>query len=178
MSESSENETRTGDRAKASVTVKVGIDEAFRLFTEEIDQWWRRGLRYRVAGLRRGFLCIEPQVGGRLFESFEDELGDTRVIETGRVRIWEPPRRVVLEWRNANFAPDERTEVEVRFEPAASGTLVSVTHRGWSRLRPDHPARHDLDPPAFVRATGLWWGELLSALRTHTASGTTERESV
>jgi hypothetical protein len=40
-----------------------------------------------------------------------------------------------------------------------------VTHRGWSRIRPDHPARHDLEVAAFVRMMGLWWGDLLTSLR-------------
>jgi hypothetical protein len=73
----------------------------------------------------------------------------------------------VFEWRAANFAPSEKTEVEVSFEPSASGTLVTVTHRGWSRIRPDHPARHGEDVPAFLRTLGLWWRDLVNALREH-----------
>ena len=88
----------------------------------------------------RGIVCIEPGVGGRLFESFETDAGE-RVVPMGQVRVWEPPQRLVFEWRAINFAPHEHTEVEVRFEPTSRGTLVTVVHRGWSALRADHPVR-------------------------------------
>jgi len=162
-----------GDQARASVLVRLDAATTFRVFTEEIDAWWRRGPAYRVAGHRRGVICIEPGVGGRLFESIEhdDEQDGTpqRVVETGRVTAWEPPRRLVVEWRGGNFAPGEKTEVEVSFEPRDTGTLVTVTHRGWSALRPDHPARHGKQTAAFMRMIGMWWGDLLGSLREHTA---------
>jgi uncharacterized protein YndB with AHSA1/START domain len=149
------------------VHVRVAQAEAFRIFTEEIDQWWRRGLRYRVGG-KGGILHLEPRVGGRLFESF-DTSPAARVVETGRVIAWEPPARLAFEWRAVNFAPLEKTEVEVLFEPSAGGTLVTVTHRGWSKIRPDHPVRHRLDVGPFLRMVGLWWGDLLTSLREHAA---------
>jgi uncharacterized protein YndB with AHSA1/START domain len=153
-----------GDQARASVLVKVPPAEAFRVFTEEIDSWWRAGLKYRI-GRRRSVLCLEPKLGGRLFESFETSSGGSKVCETGRVTRWEPPSLLVLEWRAVNFAPDEQTEVEVRFEPSASGTWVTVTHRGWSRIRADHPVRHGEATSQFIRRLASWWGELVSSLR-------------
>jgi len=158
-----------GDQATVTVLVAVEPAVAFAVFTEEIDVWWRRGLKYRVAGKRRGMLHLEPRAGGRLFESFGSSTG-TRVVQTGRVTIWEPPARLVLEWRAVNFAPSEKTEVEVTFAPSASGTLVTVQHRGWSAIRPDHPARHGEDVPAFLRSMGMWWGDLLTSLREHAAA--------
>ncbi|HEX2171420.1 MAG TPA: SRPBCC domain-containing protein [Dehalococcoidia bacterium] len=155
-----------GDQARVSVLVAVEPDAAFRIFTEEIDQWWRRGLKYRLAGTNRGIIRIEPGIGGRLIESFETG-SVTTVVETGRVTVWEPPSRLVFDWRAANFAPAEKTEVEVVFEPSPSGTLVTVTHRGWSAIRPDHPARHGLEVAAFLRLMGLWWSDLMSSLRGH-----------
>ena len=158
-----------GDRARVSVLVAVPPDVAFRVFTEEIDQWWRRGLRYRVSGKGRGIMHLEPHVGGRLFEEIESKPGGS-VIETGRVTAWEPPARFALEWRNVNFSKTEKTFVDVSFEESPSGTLVTVTHSGWSAIRADHPARHGLDVPAFIRMNGMWWGEQLTSLREHAAS--------
>lgn len=160
---------RRGDQATVSVLVKVPLEEAFRVFTEEIDQWWRGGLRYRI-GKRRSVVHIEPGVGGRLFESFEGASGP-RILETGRVTVWEPPSRLVLEWRAANFAPSEKTEVEVLFAESPSGTLVTVAHRGWSGIRPDHPARHGLDVGPFLRTMGMWWGDLMTSMREHAERG-------
>jgi uncharacterized protein YndB with AHSA1/START domain len=154
----------SGDQARVSVTVAVPPPRAFDIFTAEIDQWWRRGLKFRHSGSAGSLLCIEPKVGGRLFESFDAD-GTQHVIEVGRVRIWEPPRALAFSWRNANFAPHEQTEVEVQFEATASGTLVTVTHRGLAALRADHPARHGLQGAEFCRMIGLWWGEQVSALR-------------
>jgi uncharacterized protein YndB with AHSA1/START domain len=154
----------SGDQAKVSVFVAVTPANAFAVFTRETDLWWRRGLKYRLAGRRPGVLCFEPGVGGRLFESFETESG-THVYETGRVTVWEPPRRLVVKWRNANFASNESTELEVLFEPSGDGTLVTVLHRGWAALRPDHPARHGLEGAAFSRMMGLWWSDQMTSLR-------------
>lgn len=157
-----------GDEVRVSVPVAVSPAVAFQVFTEEIDHWWRRGPKYRLAGQGRGIIQLEPGRGGRLLESFETE-SDRRVVETGRITTWEPPSRLVLEWRSVNFAPLEKTEVQVRFEPSPSGTLVTLTHRGWSRIRADHPVRHGLEGEAFIRMMGLWWGDLLSAMREHAA---------
>jgi uncharacterized protein YndB with AHSA1/START domain len=158
------------DRVRVSTTVAVDRTEAFRIFTEEVDAWWRRGSRYRVAGRRPGVLCLEPRVGGRLFEVLETD-GGSRVFEMGRVTAWEPPARLAFEWRAVNFAPCERTFVEVTFEPAGESTRVTVVHSGWEGIRPDHPARHGHPPAPFLRTMGLWWGELLTGLREHVPEG-------
>lgn len=156
-----------GDEASVSVLVKVPPLDAFRYFTEDIDQWWRRGLQYRI-GKGRSVLHLEPREGGRLFESFETSHGE-KVVQTGTVTHWAPGSKLVLEWRAVNFAPNEKTEVEVRFEKSPSGTLVTVKHRGFSRLRADHPVRHGEPPAAFIAAMGLWWGGLMTSLREHAA---------
>jgi uncharacterized protein YndB with AHSA1/START domain len=153
----------SGDRARVTTFVKVDAQTAFDVFTRETDLWWRRGPRYRFGGARRGTLHLEPGAGGRLFEEFEDRT----VFVVGRVLAWEPPERLVFEWRLVNFAPGERTEVEVRFEPGTGGTRVTVEHRGWSSLPEGHPARHGMDGAAFAAKLGLFWGNLATALRRH-----------
>jgi hypothetical protein len=80
-----------GDRASVTISVAVAPELAFALFTEEIDRWWRRGPRFRNAPGERGFIRIEPGVGGRVFESFGDGQGE-RVVEIGRTLAWDPPR--------------------------------------------------------------------------------------
>lgn len=154
----------SGDQARVSVAVAVPVEVAFEVFTNEIDRWWRRGPKFRHAGRQGGFVRLEPRVDGRLFESIDGAQGEV-VIEVGRVRVWEPPARLAFSWRNANFAPEELTEVQVDFAPTASGTLVTVTHRGWAVLSADHPARHGQQGAAFARMIGLWWGDQLSSLR-------------
>jgi uncharacterized protein YndB with AHSA1/START domain len=153
-----------GDEARATVSVALQPEEAFRVFTEQVDLWWRRGRRFRNSPGDRGIVCIEPGVGGRLFESFAGATGET-VVEIGRTLVWEPPHRLVLQWRASNFAAHEHTEVEVLFRAHADSTQVTVVHRGWSAIRADHPVRHGLERPAFLRMMGMWWGDQLTALR-------------
>lgn len=167
----------SGDRARAMVSVAVPPDEAFRLFTAEIGLWWRRGPRFRAAPGESGLMAIEPRVGGRVFESWTNATGAEHVQEIGRVLAWEPPRRVLFSWRATNFAPAEHTEVEVLFEPSASGTRVTVTHSGFAALRPDHPVRHGKSGADFSRQMGLWWGDLLRSWRLYcTDRGGSDRD--
>lgn len=172
-------QVQTGDKARVSVSIAVAPALAFEIFTREIDQWWLRGVKFRHSGRQRGFICMEGRVGGRLFESIDGDAGAVHpapyVIEVGKVHVWDPPQRLVFSWRNANYAPDEHTEVEVEFAATARGTLVTVTHRGLASLRPDHPARHGLKSKEFIRMTGLWWGEQMSSLRELSNASTTSR---
>jgi len=159
---------KPGDQARVTVSVAVPPAEAWRLFTTEIDLWWRRGRRFRNAPGDRGIVALEPRVGGRVFESYTIDGGE-QVVEIGRIHEWQPPERLCFAWRAANFAPHEWTEVEVRFEAAPGGTRVTVLHCGWGAIRPDHPARHGLAPAAFLRMMGLWWGDQLTSLRLRAA---------
>lgn len=158
--------TTPGDRAAATVQVAVSIEDAFDVFTSEIDLWWRMGRKFRIAGRRPGRLVFEPGLDGRLFETVTFD-SRQRTFEVGRVIEWDPPRRLALEWRGVNFRPHEKTLVEVTFTAVPGGTMVRVEHSGWSTLPDDHPARHGRVGPAFSRSIGMWWGELLTSLREH-----------
>ena len=113
--------------ASVRVTVYVGIDPetAFKVFTEEIDAWYKRvphTLPRHAIGIR-----FEPEVGGRLVAVQDAETGDGE--EMARVTAWEPGRR--LEFRDGR-----ETTVEVTFETAGDETKVTLEHRGLERLRP------------------------------------------
>jgi uncharacterized protein YndB with AHSA1/START domain len=150
------------DAARVTVSVAVAPARAFEVFTQEIDLWWRRGPKYRHLGGDRALIAIEPHIGGRVFESFDDR-GPAQ--EIGRVLHWQPPARLVFEWRASNFAPAERTEVEVTFEALGTGTKVTVTHRGWAAIRDDHPVRHGEARAAFIATMGRWWADQLRVYR-------------
>jgi uncharacterized protein YndB with AHSA1/START domain len=154
----------SGDRATVTVAVAVDPHAAFEVFTQEIDLWWRRGPAYRRMR-RGGIVCIEPGVGGRVFES-----ADGRVFEMGRVLVWAPPSRLVIEWRGQNFADEEKTRVDVRFEATETGTRVTLEHSGWAAIRPDHPARHGIVGAPFASRIGSWWGALMTTFRLHVES--------
>ena len=157
------------DRARVTTYVKVDPEEAFEVFTDEIDRWWRSSPRFRFGQGKTGVLAFEegPE-GRRLVERF----ADGTLFEVGAVRAWEPGARTVFDWRARAFAPGEVTSVEVRFEPFDEGTRVTLEHRGWSKIRTGHPVRHGVSGQAFTDRMGLWWGELATAFRAHVAKAT------
>jgi uncharacterized protein YndB with AHSA1/START domain len=155
------------DAVRVAIVVEVPPDEAFELFTRDVDAWWRRGPRYRADGRRPSTMRFEPGKGGRLLEIYDESRGE--LFEFGKVLDWDPPARLAFEFRGTNFAPGESTRVEVRFEPDADGTRVTLEQSGFAALRPDHPVRHGEAAPAFVASMGRWWSELLVALRGATS---------
>jgi len=136
----------------------------FEAFTAEIGQWWRPNQLFRLTGRDGGRLAIESRLDGRATETYAD--GDW--FEVGRVRVWEPPERVVLSWRAASFPPDRETEVHVRFEPVDEGTRVVVEHFGWDGLPREHAARHGFPLFVFQQRLAEWWQALLGSLARHT----------
>ena len=161
--------TPPSDLVTVSVTVSTDPATAFVLFTEDIDLWWRRGPKFRIAGKQPGVLRFEPRLGGRLLEEFESPSGP-EVFTTGTITEWQPPARFRFEWRGVNFAPGESTQVDVVFEAVPTGTRVTVRHSGWTALPPDHPVRHGQQGPAFIRTMGLWWGDLMTSFREFVAA--------
>jgi hypothetical protein len=159
------------DAVRVTSRVDVDPDTAFRVFTEEVDAWWRHGPRFRWHEKRGGTLRFEKGEGGRFLEVYPT--GDS--FEVGRIRVWDPPHRLVFGFRARSFGPDESTEVEVRFEARGDATDVTVEHRGFAALRADHPARHGMDAGAFTNMMGTFWADLLTAARRYAARPSEER---
>ena len=80
--------------------------------------------------------------------------------------VWTPPSRLVFGWRQATFAPDQATEVEVLFEPIGDETRVTVEHRGWDSVPAAHVARHGFANAFFLRRHAEWWQSLLAAFNS------------
>src|SRR5688572_7347266 len=105
-----------------SLRVRSTPERAFEAFTKEIGLWWRPNMLFGFTAGPPGVPSFEPGVGGRFVET----LPDGATFEIGRITAWEPSRRLAFTWRQASFAPDQTTEVEVRFEPVGEETRVSV----------------------------------------------------
>src|SRR5918996_3370440 len=80
-----------------SVEVPVDPAAAFRLYTAEINRWWKRDSWYWNDRERARGLRIEPFVGGRFVEVYDEASGEG--FEIGRVRVWEPGRGAALPLR-------------------------------------------------------------------------------
>jgi len=155
-------------RVIVSLRVAATPERAFAVFTTEIAAWWQPSPLFQLTPRSPGVLAFEPGVGGR----FTETLSNGKVFEIGRVAVWEPGRRIVFGWRQATFARDQATEVEVRFEPVGAETRVTVEHRGWESVPQDHVARHTMPDAIVMRRLGEWWQHLLAAYRLHAQSGT------
>lgn len=115
-----------------SVTVEVGRDRAFAVFTDEFDSWWNRS--HHIGAAELDVAVIEPREGGRWYERGVDGTE----CDWGYVITWQPPRRVVLAWQldaRWEFDPALVTEVEVTFtEQGPSRTRVDLVHRHLDRM--------------------------------------------
>ncbi|HEY0192749.1 MAG TPA: SRPBCC domain-containing protein [Kofleriaceae bacterium] len=151
----------------ASVTMFVGVDpaDAFEVFTTDIDQWWRRGPRFR-AGAGASTLHLEPRLGGRFYELYAPRQAADALArhELGEVLAWDPPGHLAFEWRATNFVAGETTRVDIFFTASGAGTSVRLIHSGWAALRGDHPVRHGQPTGPFLAGRGMWWTDLLRAL--------------
>ena len=144
-----------------SLRVRSTPARAFEVFTNEIGRWWQPNNLFRFTAGPPGVLSFEPGAGGRLVETWPDG----EVFEIGRVTAWEPGRLLAFSWRQASFAPDQVTYVEVRFEPVGDETRITVEHRGWETVPQAHAARHRFPDAIFLRRHAEWWQSLLEAVK-------------
>jgi len=149
-------------RILVSLRVPAAPERAFTAFVRGIGEWWRPNPLFQFSPGAPGTLGFEPGLGGRFTETYPDG----RIFEIGRISVWEPGSRLAFSWRQASFAPDQATEVEVRFEPVGDGTRVTVEHRGWDSVPQEHVARHRFPDPVFLQRHGEWWQALLGTYRT------------
>ena len=154
-------------RILVSLRVAATPERAFESFTSEIAQWWRPNGLFRFTQGKPGTLTFETGPGGRLTET----LSDGHVFEIGRIKVWQPPARLVFSWRQASFAPSQETEVHVGFEAAGDETRVTVEHLGWDTVPADHVARHGFPDAVFLRRHAEWWQTLLNSLGLLLARG-------
>jgi uncharacterized protein YndB with AHSA1/START domain len=111
-----------------SVTVPIGPERAFDLFTTEIGTWWP--LATHSVGLERasGVSC-GTSVGDQLVETLSD--GTTSVW--GSVLESDRPRFIVWSW-HAGRSADDATRLELTFTASGDGsTVVKLVHSGWER---------------------------------------------
>jgi uncharacterized protein YndB with AHSA1/START domain len=150
-------------RVLVALRVPGSAERAFQVFTEEIGAWWRPSPLFAFTPRSPGVMAFEPPCEdgpGR----FVERLANGRTFVIGEITAWEPGRRLAFAWRQASFAPDETTRVEVRFEPVGDETRVTVEHTGWDSVPPVHVARHALPEPVFSRRLADWWRGLLVSM--------------
>lgn len=143
-----------------SLRVKASPQEAFDVFTREIGLWWRPNGLFQLTPRGDGELRFEPGANGRLVT----RLDNGRTFEIGRITAWSPGERLAFTWRQATFAPEHVTTVEVRFEAVGDETRIIVEHRGWDAIPQDHAARHGFPLHVIQMRQAEHWRALLASL--------------
>jgi uncharacterized protein YndB with AHSA1/START domain len=93
--------------------------KAFALVTERASEWWPGAVRH--TGDPRS--QIRMLASGRFWERADSGLE----VELGRVLVWEPARRLVLDFYPGT--DDEHpTEVVITFTAESDGTRIDIEH--------------------------------------------------
>jgi uncharacterized protein YndB with AHSA1/START domain len=143
--------------AIAEVTVDASPDDAFRIFTDEIGLWWRRGTPYWNDADRGLSVRIEPGVGGRFIEVYDLDTGTG--FDVGQITAWEPGKRLALSWTQIGWPDGATTDLEVTFTPAPDGTLVTLRQTGFERV--------GAGAEEFLDGYSRGWKEVLSWFAQH-----------
>ena len=112
-----------------SVVVGRPPEDAFRIFTERIGDWWPLG-SHSVYEDESAGVALAPGPGGRIVE--RSRSGEE--CAWGEILLWEPPHRLAYTWHPGYEPGEPATEVELRFTAVAGGTRVELEHRGWEAL--------------------------------------------
>jgi hypothetical protein len=112
---------------RKTVEVPGSREAAFRLFTEQLGQWWPS--RTHSVGLEAvEAIVFEPRVGGRVFERWANGEEHT----WGTVTEWRPPDFFQMTWhpgRESRTAQD----VAVYFHAVGDATRIELVQSGWER---------------------------------------------
>jgi uncharacterized protein YndB with AHSA1/START domain len=130
-----------------SVVLRCGTQRAFSLFTEHAGQWWPADRRHTSDPAS----AIRIEASGR----FVERASDGTEVDLGLVRLFEPDRRLVLDWYPGTDRANA-TRVDVRFEAVDGGTRVTAHHdAGGASLE-----LFTRNAPAYVRS----WDLVLAAV--------------
>lgn len=128
--------THSTEPIRKSIVVDIGVDAAFRLFTERFDAIKPR--EHNLLAVPIAETVFEARPGGRIY----DVGVDGSRCEWARVLVCEPPDRIVFSWDigpdwRVEADPDRTSEVEIVFVAEHPGrTRVELEHRHLDRHGP------------------------------------------
>lgn len=135
----------------ARIFVEAWPEDVFRIFILEAGLGFQSADWSWIQPERGRYVRFNRDDVGRFVEAYDAVAGSG--FEIGRVTVWEPSTRVALAWKQIGWPEGVATDVDIRFEPAFDGTLVSLEHSGFERLG----GRRE----ALIRAYGVAWNETL-----------------
>lgn len=117
---------------RKSIWVGRSPETSFKVFCEDIGQWWPGGFSGKDSKL-----SLAREVGGRFLE----HRADGTEYEIGRITAYQPPSLVAFTWRAPSW--EVTTQVEIRFNAEAGGTRVELEHSGWEQSDKTRDARNN-----------------------------------
>ncbi len=108
-----------------TVVVPGDPARAFKLFTDQVGQWWPMAT-HSVGGASSR---VELSADG-----FVETLADGTATAWGEILEWTPPYRVVFTWHPGCTPDAPSTEVAVTFDDVGGSTSVRLEHSHWERL--------------------------------------------
>jgi hypothetical protein len=135
-------QTITAAPIRKQLVVKAAPQRAFEIFTAGMGGWWPRDKS--IGSTPIADVIMEPFAGGRWYE----RSADGSECEWGKVLVWEPGKRVTLNWQIGatwQYNADLHTEVEISFRPAGEGTQVTLEHRNIESISASPELRNGLD---------------------------------
>ena len=119
---------------RKSIKVNCSPEKSFRVFCEEMSEWWPGGF-----GGKGTKLYLEGRVGGRFYELRPDGTE----YQIGKVTAYQPPSLVAFSWRAPSWDVD--TQVEIQFTAEGAGTRIDLEHSGWEQDAKTRDARNNYD---------------------------------
>lgn len=144
------------------ITVPLDKDRAFRLFTEEMADWWpleSHSMSAQEGGTPANSVDVPSEVGQQVIETKPD--GST--APWGRVTEYEPGSAYGMSW-HVGRAEAEATHVRVTFTTVADGTRVQLIHSDWPE---GATAMHQMYASGWDMVLGQRFGAACQAARVH-----------
>ena len=121
------------DPVRREVVIEASQAHTFRVFTENLGTWWPLATHH-IGEKEAETAVIEPRAGGRWYE----RSADGTQCQWGKVRVWDPPGRLVLVWQiggDFKYNPSIESEVEIRFvSMSPTRTRVELEHRNFEHM--------------------------------------------
>ena len=113
---------------RKAVTVNRPAEEAFRIFTGELAEWWPY-VTHSVEKDDVDTVVLECRPGGRFYERAKD--GTEHMW--GTILTWDPPSGFMCSWHPGR-SEETAQQLEITFTQVPDGTRVELVHTGWAAL--------------------------------------------
>jgi len=129
------------DRIEKQIELKAPPARVWRALTDssKFGEWFRVALTepFLVGSTVRGHI-LHPGYEHIIFEAKIEEMVEEKLFSW----TWAHPQSHDREHYSSDYTGQPRTRVEFRLEPTATGTLLTVTESGFSKLPDDRREKH------------------------------------